>query len=70
MPFTALPEEAMLPSATAVPQPPRGFSIGIDTSLYDHYAAFLGDDLQPAPTSSPSPSAISGSAAVSMGRTS
>jgi hypothetical protein len=38
----------MLPSGTAVPQPSPRFGVGIDTSHYDHYAAFPGDDLQPA----------------------
>lgn len=38
----------MLPVSTPVPQPPRRFGVGIDTSRYGHYAAFLKDDLQPA----------------------
>jgi transposase len=38
----------MLASSAAVPQPPRRFGVGIDTSRYGHYAAFLKDDLQPA----------------------
>ena len=28
--------------------PPRRFGVGIDTSRYGHFAAFLRDDLQPA----------------------
>jgi hypothetical protein len=42
----------MLPQSTAAPQPTsasaRRFGVGIDTSRYGHYAAFLRDDLQPA----------------------
>jgi transposase len=40
----------MLPHATTTPQSPapRRFGVGIDTSRYGHYAAFLKDDLQPA----------------------
>jgi transposase len=38
----------MLPQHAPAPQPPRRFGVGIDTSRYGHYAAFLKDDLQPA----------------------
>src|SRR5262249_39320951 len=38
----------MLPQGTPAPQSPRHFGVGIDTSRYGHYAAFLKDDLQPA----------------------
>jgi hypothetical protein len=38
----------MLPRAASASQPPRRFGVGIDTSRYGHYAAFLRDDLQPA----------------------
>jgi transposase len=38
----------MLPHHVPAPQPPRRFGVGIDTSRYGHYAAFLRDDLQPA----------------------
>jgi hypothetical protein len=36
----------MLPTSAPAPQPPRRFGVGIDTSRYGHYAAFLKDDLQ------------------------
>jgi transposase len=35
-------------SQLSVPLSPRRFGVGIDTSRYGHYAAFLRDDLQPA----------------------
>jgi transposase len=38
----------MLPQHVPVPQSPRRIGVGIDTSRYGHYAAFLNDDLQPA----------------------
>jgi transposase len=38
----------MLPHYAPAPQSPRRFGVGIDTSRYGHYAAFLRDDLQPA----------------------
>ena len=42
----------MLPQQPPAPQsadrPPRRCGVGIDTSRYGHYAAFLNDDLQPA----------------------
>jgi transposase len=38
----------MLPQPAPTPQSPRRFGVGIDTSRYGHYAAFLRDDLQPA----------------------
>jgi transposase len=42
----------MLPHQPSAPQPapppPRRCGVGIDTSRYGHYAAFLRDDLQPA----------------------
>ena len=38
----------MLAHQAPAPQSPRRFGVGIDTSRYGHYAAFLKDDLQPA----------------------
>jgi transposase len=38
----------MLPHAPSPTQPPRRVGVGIDTSRYGHFAAFLRDDLQPA----------------------
>jgi transposase len=38
----------MLTQPAAAPQSPRRCGVGIDTSRYGHYAAFLTDDLQPA----------------------
>ena len=38
----------MLPQPPSAPLAPRRFGVGIDTSRYGHYAAFLRDDLQPA----------------------
>ena len=38
----------MLPQHAPAPQSPRRIGVGIDTSRYGHYAAFLRDDLQPA----------------------
>jgi transposase len=42
----------MLPHQAAAPQrptsPPARIGVGIDTSRYGHFAAFLGEDLQPA----------------------
>jgi transposase len=38
----------MLPQHAPVPQSPRRLGVGIDTSRYGHYAAFLKDDPQPA----------------------
>lgn len=38
----------MLPQPASAPQSPRRCGVGIDTSRYGHYAAFLTDDLQPA----------------------
>jgi transposase len=38
----------MLAQPAPAPQPPRRVGVGIDTSRYGHYAAFLRDDLQPA----------------------
>src|SRR5439155_1040337 len=42
------PEGPMLPQQAPAPQSPRRVGVGIDTSRYGHYAAFLRDDLQPA----------------------
>ena len=36
------------PSCQRDTRPPARIGVGIDTSRYGHYAAFLGDDLQPA----------------------
>ena len=45
-------EVPMLPQSAPAPQPApvlvRRVGVGIDTSRYGHYAAFLRDDLQPA----------------------
>src|SRR5262249_15956399 len=41
-------EGPMLPHRAPAPQSPRRFGVGIDTSRYGHYAAFLKEDLQPA----------------------
>lgn len=38
----------MLPRPAPILQPAARFGVGIDTSRYGHYAAFLKDDLQPA----------------------
>jgi transposase len=38
----------MLPHHDTPPPAPARIGVGIDTSRYGHYAAFLGDDLQPA----------------------
>jgi transposase len=38
----------MLPQPPSASQAPRRFGVGIDTSRYGHYAAFLNEDLQPA----------------------
>ncbi|MCI0457842.1 MAG: IS110 family transposase [Gemmataceae bacterium] len=38
----------MLPQHAPTLQSPRRYGVGIDTSRYGHYAAFLRDDLQPA----------------------
>lgn len=38
----------MLPQPAPTPPSPRRFGVGLDTSRYGHYAAFLRDDLQPA----------------------
>jgi transposase len=38
----------MLPQPPSTPQAPRRFGVGIDTSRYGHYAAFLNEELQPA----------------------
>jgi transposase len=38
----------MLPQSTSIPQEPARIGVGIDTSRYGHYAAFVRDDLQPA----------------------
>src|SRR5262249_47446424 len=41
-------EVSMAPLSTAVPTAISRIGVGIDTSRYGHYAAFLRDDLQPA----------------------
>jgi transposase len=46
--FTPLSEGSMLPHHAPAPQSPRCVGVGLDTSRYGHYAAFLKEDLQPA----------------------
>jgi transposase len=50
----------MLPQPAPAPQPPRRIGVGIDTSRYGHYAAFLRDDLQPAAAELPFPESAAG----------
>src|SRR5262249_40730559 len=50
---TFSPEGPMLPQPPSASQAPRRFGVGIDTSRYGHYAAFLDDDLQPAAAAPP-----------------
>jgi transposase len=50
----------MLPRYATAPQSPRRFGVGIDTSRYGHYAAFLRDDLQPAAAELPFPESAAG----------
>src|SRR5205085_4847018 len=50
----------MLPHQAPAPQSPRRFGVGIDTSRYGHYAAFLTDDLQPAAAELPFPESAAG----------
>jgi len=38
----------MLPQSPSASQAPRRFGVGIDTSRYGHYAAFLNEQVQPA----------------------
>ena len=38
----------MLPQQPSASQAPRRYGVGIDTSRYGHYAAFLNEELQPA----------------------
>jgi transposase len=54
----------MLPQPAPAPQTPRRFGVGIDTSRYGHYAAFLQDDLQPAAAELPFPESAAGYAAL------
>jgi transposase len=50
----------MLPQPAPAPQSPRHYGVGIDTSRYGHYAAFLRDDLQPAAAELPFPESATG----------
>jgi transposase len=50
----------MLPQPAPAPQSPRRFGIGIDTSRYGHYAAFLQDNLEPAAAELPFPESAAG----------
>jgi transposase len=50
----------MLPQPAPAPQSPRRYGVGIDTSRYGHYAAFLRDDLQPAAAELPFPESAAG----------
>jgi transposase len=54
----------MLPQHAPAPQSPRRFGVGIDTSRYGHYAAFLNDDLQPAAAELPFAESAAGYAAL------
>jgi transposase len=44
----AAPRQSAVAAVSAVPTDLPRFGVGIDTSRYGHYAAFLRDDLQPA----------------------
>ncbi len=44
--FPPPPEVPLLPQPASAPPSPRRCGVGIDTSRYGHYAAFLKDDLQ------------------------
>ncbi len=50
----------MLPQPAPAPQSPRRVGVGIDTSRYGHYAAFLREDLQPAAAELPFPESAAG----------
>jgi transposase len=50
----------MLPQPAPAPQSPRRFGVGIDTSRYGHYAAFLQDNLAPAAAELPFPESAAG----------
>jgi transposase len=50
----------MLPRPAPASQSPRRCGVGIDTSRYGHYAAFLNDDLQPAADELPFPESAAG----------
>jgi transposase len=50
----------MLPHHVPAPQLPQRIGVGIDTSRYGHYAAFLRDDLQPAGAELPFPESAAG----------
>src|SRR5437660_1302189 len=50
----------MLPQPAPAPQSPRRCGVGIDTSRYGHYAAFLQDDLQPTAAELPFPESAAG----------
>jgi transposase len=50
----------MLPQPAPASQSPRRYGVGIDTSRYGHYAAFLRDDLQPAAAELPFPESAAG----------
>src|SRR5262249_61288310 len=50
----------MLPPGSPAPQSRRRCGVGIDTSRYGHYAAFLQDDRQPAADQLPFPESAAG----------
>src|SRR5262249_30730805 len=54
------PEGPMLPQPSSASPAPRRFGVGIDTSRYGHYAAFLNEELQPAAAELPFPESAAG----------
>src|SRR4051812_25263251 len=50
----------MLPQPPPASPAPRRFGVGIDTSRYGHYAAFLDAELQPAAAELPFPESAAG----------
>src|SRR5262249_56383842 len=54
------PEGPMLPQPSSASPAPRRSGVGIDTSRYGHYAAFLNEELQPAAAELPFPESAAG----------